>query len=244
MIIIAVLSFSLSFFFALGGVGSAVALIPALIAIGVPAGVARPAALLVNVTSLGGATIHNLRKGKFRPGSWWLLILFSLPTAPLGVWLSSKIPQNTLLGLFAFFMIFSGLVIILPSQKPPEKERETCPPMKGALLGTASGMISGLLGVGGGGIIAPVLYAMRFRAQHIAMVTALAVPFSSLTGFIAYTAMGSLSMDIYIVASVAALLGGIFGTRVMHRIDQHKVRMVLALSLMASGVRILWKLVG
>lgn len=244
LIEITILSFGLSFFFALGGVGSAVALVPALIAIGVPGGVARPVALLANVTSLGGATIHNLRNGKFRPGSWWPLIAFSLPAAPAGAWLSSQIPQDTLLGVFAFFMVFSGLVIILPFRRTREKVRETCPPTRGALLGTASGVISGMLGVGGGGVIIPVLYTMGFRAQHIAMVTALTVPFSSLTGFIAYTAMGSFDMKIYVVASVAALAGGMIGTRVMHRIDQRRVRGGLAFSLMASGARILWKLMG
>ena len=244
LITVAALSFGLSFFFALGGVGSAVALVPALMAIGVPAGVARPVALLVNVASLGGATIHNLKSGKLKPGPWWPLILFSLPAAPLGAWLSSQIPQDILLGLFAFFMVFSGLVILRPFGQAPKKERETCPPLGGALLGSTSGIISGMLGVGGGGVIVPALYGMGFRAQQIAMVTALTVPFSSMTGFIAYTAMGSLSLDICAVASVAALAGGMLGTRVMHRIDQRQIRMVLALSLMASGIRILWKLAG
>jgi hypothetical protein len=244
LISIAALAFGLSFFFALGGVGSAVALVPALIAIGVPGGVARPVALLVNVASLGGATIHNIRNGKFKPGSWWPLIVFSLPAAPAGAWVSSRIPQDLLQGVFAFFMVFSGLLMILPVRQAREKERETCPPMGGALLGTASGLISGMLGVGGGGVIVPVLYAMGFRSQHIAMVTALTVPFSSLTGFIAYTAMGSLNLDVCLTVSAAALAGGMIGTRAMHRIDQGLVRLILALALMASGVRILWKMMG
>ncbi|MBI9092478.1 MAG: sulfite exporter TauE/SafE family protein [Desulfobacterium sp.] len=168
LIVIAALAFGLSFLFALGGVGSAVALVPALIVIGVPGGVARPVALLVNVASLGGATIHNLRNDKFRPGSWWPLIVFSLPAAPVGAWVSSRIPQDILLGVFAFFMVFSGLLMILPFRQTRDKERETCPPMA----------------------------------------------------------------------------GGMIGTRAMHRIDQGRIHLILALVLMASGVRILWKMMG
>ncbi len=244
LIIVAVLSFGLSFFFALGGMGSAVALVPALMAVGIPAGVARPVGLIVNVASLGGASIHNLINGKLKPGTWWLLIVFSLPAAPAGAWLSSQIPHNILLGVFAFFMVVSGIIIIFPFRQKLEKERETCPPVSSALLGTTSGLVSGMLGVGGGGIIVPALYAMGFRAKQIAMVTALAVPFSSLTGFLTYTAMGSLDLEICLTASAAALAGGIIGTRVMHRINQQLIRKIIAMSIMASGVQILVKLVG
>ncbi|VVS91397.1 sulfite exporter TauE/SafE family protein [Desulfoluna spongiiphila] len=244
LITVAGLAFGLSFFFALGGVGSAVALVPALMAVGVPAGAARPVALLVNVASLGGATVHNLRSGQLKPGPWWPLIACSLPAAPMGAWLSSQIPQLILQGLFACFMILSGLVIIRPTGQSPETTRDACPPVESALLGSVSGLISGMLGVGGGGVIVPALHGMGFRAQQIAMVTALAVPFSSLTGFMAYTAMGSLSLETCAAASVSALAGGMLGTRAMHRIDQRRIRMILALSLMASGLRMLWKLAG
>ncbi|VFQ47486.1 transmembrane protein taue-like [Desulfoluna butyratoxydans] len=241
---VAALAFALSFFFALGGVGSAVALVPALMAVGVPPITARPVALLVNVASLGGATVHNLRSGQLKPGPWWPLIACSLPAAPIGAWISTQIPQTILQGAFACFMILSGLVIVRPARQSAKQTADTCPPAGSALLGSVSGLISGMLGVGGGGVIVPALHGMGFRAQQIAMVTALSVPFSSLTGFLAYTAMGSLSLETCAVASVAALGGGILGTRAMHRIDQKRIRMVLALSLMVSGLRILWKLAG
>lgn len=243
LLTIAVLSFCLSFIFALGGVGSALALVPALIAIGVPGGVARPIGLLVNTASLGGGTFYNLKTGKFKPGSWWLLITFSLPAAPSGAWLSTLIPNDILLGVFAGFMIFSGFFMILPVRQNGERERYTCPPVGGALLGTVSGLISGMLGVGGGGVIIPVLHGMGFRSHHIAMVTALAVPFASFTGFIAYTTMNSLNLKTVVVASLSALVGGMIGTRVMHRIDQQLVKKLLAMTLLISGGRILWNLV-
>ncbi|CAG36861.1 sulfite exporter TauE/SafE family protein [Desulfotalea psychrophila] len=245
LLTIALLAFCLSFIFALGGVGSAVALVPALIAIGVPGGVARPIALLVNTVSLGGGTIYNLKTGKFKPGPWWLLILFSLPAAPLGAWVSTLIPHNILSGVFAGFMVFSGFLMIAPARKSQQKEeRNTCPPVGGALIGAVSGVVSGMLGVGGGGVIIPALYAMRFRSHHIAMITAMAVPFSSFTGFIAYAAMGSLNITTVVVASLAALAGGTIGTRAMHRIDQRLVKMFLSITLIISGGRIIWKLVA
>lgn len=241
---IALLSFFLSFVFALGGVGSALVLVPALMGLGISGSVARPIGLLVNTVSLGGGSIYNLKTGNFKPGSWWLLIAFSLPAAPVGAWLSTLVPQENLLGLFACFMVFSSFFMIMPAGQKKEREHDSCPAGTGALLGTVSGVISGMLGVGGGGVIIPVLHGMGFRSHHIAMVTALAVPFSSFTGFLAYTVMESLSLSTIIVASLAALLGGIIGTRLMHRIDKQLIRRLLAITLLISGGRILLSLIA
>ena len=242
--VIALLSFSLSLVFALGGVGSALILVPALMGLGIPGSVARPIGLLVNTASLGGGSLYNLKTGKFKPRSWWLLIAFSLPAAPAGAWLSTLVPQETLLGFFACFMIFSSFLMVRPARQKKERTDDSCPLGTGALLGTVSGVISGLLGVGSGGVLIPVLHSMRFRSHQIAMVTALAVPFSSFTGFLAYTVIESISLSTIIVASLAALLGGIIGTRLMHRIDKQLIRKLLALTLLISGGRLLWSLIA
>lgn len=244
LFVIALLSFLLSTLFSLGGVGSAVILVPALMAIGIPGSMARSIGLLVNTVSLGGGSVYNLKSGKFKPGSWWFLILFSLPAAPLGAWFSTLIPQGILLGLFACFMIFSSFIMIKPNHHKKERISDTCSPKIGALLGTVSGVISGLLGVGGGGVIVPALHGMRFPTHHIVMVTSLAVSFSSFTGFLAYTAMNPLSLSTILVTSFSALLGGLIGARLMHRINKQLMQKLLALTLFLSGALILFKLLA
>lgn len=239
---IALLSFILSIVFALGGVGSALVLVPALMGLGIPGNVARPIGLLVNTVSLGGGSLYNLKTGKFKPGSWWLLIAFSLPAAPVGAWLSTLVSQDFLLAIFACFMIFSSFSMVMPERQKKERTDKNCPLGISALLGTVSGTISGLLGIGSGGVIIPALHSMGFRSRQIAMVTALAVPFSSFTGFLAYTVIQPLNINTIIVASLAAFGGGIIGTRLMHRINKKLIRKFLAITLLLSGGRILFTL--
>ncbi len=83
--------------------------------------------------------------------------------------------------------------------------------------GVLAGFVSGLLGVGGGGIISPLMILQGFNPKKVATVTAFSVPFSSLSAFITYAAMGSISIKILIFAGLAAWAGGYLGTKVMQK---------------------------
>lgn len=66
-------------------------------------------------------------------------------------------------------------------------------------------------------MISPLMILQGFNPKKVATVTAFAVPFSSLTAFIAYAAMGSVSVRLLIFAGLAAWGGGYLGTKVMQR---------------------------
>lgn len=237
LVSVALLSFGLSFIFALGGMGSASALVPSLMAIGVPGGVARPIGLLVNTISLGFGAVYNIKAGKLKPKQWWLLIAASVPAAPVGTWLSTLISPEALTGIFACFIMFSGVLMILPFSRVTEKNKDKCPPMCSLPLGAASGVVSGMLGVGSGGLIVPVLYVVGFPIHQIAMATSLIVPFASFTGFMAYASMGSINLSILFTAVSAAMVGGIFGAKIMHRIDQQFIKYFLSLAMIVAGAK-------
>ncbi|MDA3897240.1 MAG: sulfite exporter TauE/SafE family protein [Desulfobacteraceae bacterium] len=110
--IIVFLSFGLSFIFALGGVGSAVILIPALSWIGVPFNLARPTGLFVNCVSMLGATWSNFRGKKLDVKLGLPIIASSIVLAPVGAWASHFLPAQTLLFIFIGFLFFSGFMMI------------------------------------------------------------------------------------------------------------------------------------
>jgi uncharacterized membrane protein YfcA len=64
--------------------------------------------------------------------------------------------------------------------------------------------VSGLLGVGGGGIISPLMVMLGFNPKKTAVITAFVIPFSSLTGFAAYLAMGHFNALLVIPVGLAA----------------------------------------
>ncbi len=217
IIIVTLLAFGLSFIFALGGVGSAVALVPILHWYGLPLLVAKSTGLLVNTVSMTGASINNIRAKRldFRLGI--PIIISSFLLAPLGAWSSTYISRSVVLAIFTLFLLFSGLMLIFfRAGKYEHQFREDRPIIAPALIGAAAGYLSGLLGIGGGGLIAPLMIMLGFNPKKVAVITAFVVPFSSLSGLVTYLAMGHTDLLLMIPAAIAAYIGGSLGTKVMH----------------------------
>jgi len=217
LVIVTALAFALSFLFALGGVGAAVALVPVLHFFGLPLLVAKPIGLLSNTLSMTGASINNIRAKRldFRLGI--PIIISSFLLAPLGAWSSNFIPKAVVLAIFTLFLLFSGIMLIFfRANKFENQFREDRPILAPTLIGAAAGYISGLLGIGGGGLIAPLMIMLGFNPKKVAVITAFVVPFSSFSGLIAYLMMGHADLLLMVPAAIAAYLGGSLGTKVMH----------------------------
>lgn len=216
LVIVTALAFGLSFIFALGGVGAAVALVPILHWVGLPLAIAKPTGLLANILSMTGASVHNIRTKllEFRLGI--PIIISSFILAPIGAWSSQWIPKSIVLSIFTLFLLFSGVMLIFfRAGKYENQFRDDRPIVAPAVIGAVAGYLSGLLGVGGGGLIAPLMIMLGFNPKKVAVITAFVVPFSSFSGLIAYLSMGHMDLFLMIPVAIAAYFGGSLGTKVM-----------------------------
>lgn len=216
-LVIILLSFGFSLLFALGGIGSALALVPVLHWYGIPLDMAKPIGLLVNTLSMTGASASNIKHKRldFRMGI--PIIIASSILAPLGAWSSTLIPTRIVLLVFIGFLLFSSLMMLFfKAGKYQSQYRADRPVMAPAMIGAAAGFLSGLLGVGGGGLISPLMIMLGFNPKKVAAITAFVVPFSSIIGFVAYAMMGTVDWAILLPAALAAYVGGALGTHIMH----------------------------
>lgn len=81
----------------------------------------------------------------------------------------------------------------------------------GTVVGDFAGFIAGLLGIGGGVIIAPMLMAMGYLIKEVAATTAFAVTFSSFSGFLGHMAEGHLDPWLMGLSIVAVIAGSQLG---------------------------------
>jgi uncharacterized membrane protein YfcA len=243
MFLIVVLSFVFSFVFALGGIGSAVVLVPVLYSLGIPLNQAKPTGLFINTISLTGASISNVREKRLDFKLGVPIIIFSFLFAPVGAYFSKFISTESVLYILVLFLIFSSCIMLFfKSRKYAENFRDDKPVLSLSILGIVVGFISGLLGVGGGGLISPVMVIMGFNPKKVAAITAFVVPFSSFSGFVTYLSMGAVNLKLLFLVSGAGFIGGFLGTKFMqNRLTPAVVKKILAVILIVLAIKLMIK---
>ncbi len=239
-ILIFVISLIASFIFALGGVGAAIILIPIFVSLGIPINTAKPVGLFYNTVSMIGATITNIKNRRLDFKVGIPIIISSFLFAIAGAYLSTFIPETVILTLFILFLLFSGFMFLFHKKSDKESYRSDKPYLSLTIVGALAGLISGLLGVGGGGIISPIMLMLNFNPKKTTVITAFVVPFSSFSGFLTYWAMGKIDWNILLIVSVAGVIGATLGTAFMHKkLNPQMVKKILAVILLFMAAKLL-----
>jgi len=107
------------------------------------------------------------------------------------------------------------------------------------VIGLASGLLKGLLGIGGGVVVVPALFLLAGLKQKQAQAASLwyVVPTSFAAGFF-YLRTEHIQIDLLYVAAMvaAALVGAWLGVRLVKRIRQQQLTVLFALALCAIAV--------
>jgi len=110
------------------------------------------------------------------------------------------------------------------------------------LLGVAVGILSGVIGIGGGILIVPVLVYAFHMTQHKAQGTslgALLLPIG-LLAFLQYYRAGNVDVRAAIAIAIGFLVGGYFGGAWAQHISDLALRRGFAIVLILVAVKMLW----
>ncbi|VAW30339.1 hypothetical protein MNBD_BACTEROID07-1963 [hydrothermal vent metagenome] len=234
-----------AFIFALGGIGAAIILIPIMVWMGIPITTAKPVGLFYNTVSLAGASISNIKNKLLDFKTGIPIIIFSFLFAAVGAYSSKFVSQKIVLLIFIAFLVFSGFMFLFFKKKTMEKYREDQPVFKLSLIGIGAGFLSGLLGIGGGGIISPLMLMMGFNPKKIAAITAFVVPFSAFSGFVTYWMMGAINWKLLLIVSTGGIIGATLGTIFMQKkLNPKVVKKILAVILLLMAAKMIFIMVG
>jgi uncharacterized membrane protein YfcA len=230
---------------ALTGAGGGVLAIPLLVfGLHLPVQQAAPVGLVaVGLASALGAVL-GLRQGIVRYRAAMLIGAAGMLIAPLGVMLAQHLPNRPLLGAFALVLIYSAWRMLkrpaahddqpmsVPCQVSPNDHRLTWTrPCARALAGTGlvSGLMSGLLGVGGGFVIVPALTRYTELGPRSIQVTSLAViALVSLSGVTAAALQGSLRWDVALPFASGAVVALLVGRLIAGQLDVKRLQQAFA----------------
>ena len=210
--------FVLAGLFAMLGLGGGILYTPVLTWLGFDVvGTAIPVSLLLNgLTTLSAAVAYG-RSGMVDWRGGLPLAATSLAAAPMGALGTRHLPTDAILTLLALAMAASG-GRMLATARGPEPDRRA-PPAKraalSALAGVGIGLIAGLLGIGGGFLIVPLLLALGYPTKRAAATSAFVVTFASFSGFAGHAALGDLPWGLIAASGAAVVVASHLGARLM-----------------------------
>jgi hypothetical protein len=240
----AVLVFIFSGLLAMAGLGAAFLFVPLFYYLGVPLAEATPTALLLNVVSLLFATINYWRAKLINWRVGLPVLITAMILSPVGALLTPHVEKTVLLAMFSAFLVFAGAMMLFYKAKQREKElSRSVEVAAGSGVGTAAGFLGGLLGVGGGNFILPVLNWLGLDTKVAVGTTALVVVFSSLTGFLAHATLGSLDPLFVGIMAVMAAAGSIIGSQLMKtKISSTQLKKVIGVLLFVIATKMIFDL--
>lgn len=231
----------------LSGAGGGFILLPLLrILLGIRQREAQGVTLAALMFPLGlPALVQYLREGVAVP--WSLAVVLGLGFLP-GVWagaeVASRLPEGPLRGIFGACMGAAALWTILGAGRgEPARGDGLPPPPKAALAGLASGFFSGLLGIGGGVVLVPILLLGLRLPQLEATFLSLCVmvPPIRLPGLLVYLHHEPAFPWRVLWGLVTGFAPGTYlGARCALRLPRACLRCVLAGIMLAAAGTILW----
>jgi len=169
-----------------------------------------------------------------------VMAVTALVAAPLGAMTSDKVPVQTLKLLFAAMVVAAAIRMILSSRKAePEKMMSFGKKsLIGFFVGALAGFVGGMLGLGGGFIIAPILMMMGYKTKEAAATTAFVVTFSSFSGYLGHMAQGEMNWVLTAIVIVAVIIGSQLGGQYMTKKAKSKqVKVIYAIVLLVIAAK-------
>ena len=104
--------------------------------------------------------------------------------------------------------------------------------------GFGVGILSGLLGVGGGVFMVPIMVSYFGVVQHVAHGTSLAVVIpTAIVSSIIYALHGSVNYEVAVQLIAGSVVGAWLGARIMKRLPAEQLKKLFAVMLILVGLR-------
>jgi uncharacterized membrane protein YfcA len=197
--------------------------------------VMKQTALLLNLGVSLMSFIAFYRQGYFKWNLFWPFALGSIPAAFIG----ARIPltdstYKQILGACLLLAVIRMLVTLKESE--PRKLNLGL----GILTGSAIGVLSGMIGIGGGIILSPLVLLFRWASlKEAAAVSALFIFVNSVAGLAGLKTWIPIDQSQMMYWLAASLVGGCLGARWGAAIASNaKVKWILALVLLIASIKL------
>ena len=229
------------FFGGLAGLGGGVIMIPMMTAF---AGLAQREAhgtslvAVVFTGAVGALTYFSHGTVDWRASL--VLAASAMFFARMGALYAHSLPDRRLRRGFGVFIIAVSLLMIAKAWLPGGRGSLAFWPQMLVLLltGTATGFVSGMMGVGGGSIMIPAMVILAGMPQHLVQGTSLlAMVPVGITGALTHYRLGNVHSRLALGLAAGAMAGGFLGGTVAHQLPDFSLKIIFACIGLWMGVK-------
>lgn len=226
-----------AFLYASVGHGGASGYLALMSLFAVPIAFMKPTALLLNMIVSAISFYFFYREKHFSWSLFYPFAITSIPLSFLGGLLSIDIHWHKI--ILASFLVFAVLRLLGIIGKEQKQLRSIHIP-SALQIGGLIGFLSGLIGIGGGIILSPVLLLLGWaNMKQTAAVSALFIFVNSIAGLCGYLSKGDTfpegSLAVVVLVAGGGILGGYYGSK---KFDTPVLRNLLAAVLVIAIVKL------
>lgn len=211
LILLLLLLSIIAFLYSSVGHGGASGYLAIMTIVGIAPAMMKPSALVMNLAVSLISFIGFYRAGHFRFKLFLPFALASIPVAFLGGTIT--LPDSIYKKILAVCLLIAIARMVYQFKQSSEPNR-TIPVWVGLLSGGLIGLISGMIGIGGGILLSPLMLLMRWSTlKEAAAVSALFIFVNSLSGLYGQYQKGGIYLTENLQYAVAAtIIGGLLGS--------------------------------
>jgi len=214
MLLLAILFFVTAIFYSSVGFGGGSTYLALLLIWGVPYFIFPVIALSCNIIVVSGNCFNYIRAGNLNLKLLIPYLIGSIPLAFIGGFLPI---EKRLFEILLFLVLLTAGILLLINFKSYDDKEESyrkIPIPISILIGGSLGFISGVVGIGGGIFLSPILFLIKAgRPKHIVTTASLFILINSISGIIGQLTKNAVLSEIlnYWYFLVAVLIGGQIG---------------------------------
>jgi len=230
MIILSILFFVTAILYSSVGFGGGSTYLALLLLWGVPYYIFPLIALCCNIIVVSGNCINYIRSSNYNFKLLFPYLLGSIPFAFIGGSLSIEKKLFEIL-LFLVLVIAGSLLLINFKSYDDNREKyKPIPLIPSVLVGSILGFVSGVVGIGGGIFLSPILFLLKVaKPKDIVTTASLFILINSISGILGQLTKENVLTELpnYLSLFICVLLGGLIGNYLNLKIFTGRVLAIL-----------------
>ncbi|MCE9499098.1 MAG: sulfite exporter TauE/SafE family protein [Leptospira sp.] len=229
------------------GVGGGILFVPALhllFGLDIKKAIGTSLSCILPISIVSGLSHYTLFEGEFPWKAAMILSFASILAAQVGVFASGKLKPKFLTYIFIVYFLFTSLRLLLKDAQVELPDKPIPPDYVLGILGSISGFVSSLMGVGGGVVIVSALVSFFEVKIVIAVALSLIVIIpSTLSGLAGHIVQKNVAWKYTAPLIFPAMFSAYFTAKIVHKISSRNLELLFCVFAILVSYS-MWKKAG